>query len=142
MLAVWESRPGWRRAVVVLAGVLSLLSVTACARRAPATTRGATPTAPPFESGLASWYGKKFQGRTTASGERFDMHDLSAAHRSLRFGTVVRVVHRESGRAVEVRINDRGPFVDGRVIDLSYEAARRLGIVEEGVAPVSLYLVE
>jgi rare lipoprotein A len=88
------------------------------------------------QKGMASWYGPRFHGRLTASGERFDQDDLTAAHRTLPMGTVATVRDPETGRSVRVRINDRGPHVRGRVIDLSRAAARRLGIVERGVAPV------
>jgi rare lipoprotein A len=90
------------------------------------------------EHGLASWYGEPYHGRRTASGELYDMHRLTAAHRTFEFGTVVRVTRRDTGKAVEVRINDRGPFIDGRIIDLSYEAARRIGLDADGVAPVEV----
>jgi rare lipoprotein A len=90
------------------------------------------------EEGLASWYGGKFQGRRTASGEIFDTHRLTAAHRSLPFGTRVLVTSLENGRSVEVRINDRGPFVAGRIIDLSLAAARAIGLAGRGVAAVRL----
>lgn len=89
-------------------------------------------------SSLASWYGPRFQGRTTASGERFDMNGLTAAHRTLPLGTQVRVRNLENGRSVVVRINDRGPYVKGRGIDLSYAAARELRMVEDGEAPVEI----
>lgn len=89
--------------------------------------------------GWASYYGHGFHGRTTASGERFDQNRLTAAHRTLRFGSCVRVIHLETKRWVEVRINDRGPFVASRIIDLSEGAARELGIVNKGVAQVRLY---
>ena len=92
----------------------------------------------PAEEGLASWYGGKFQGRRTASGEIFDTHGLTAAHRSLPFGTRVLVTNLENGRSVEVRINDRGPFVAGRVIDLSLAAARAIGLAGRGVSAVRL----
>jgi rare lipoprotein A len=82
----------------------------------------------PLQSGLASWYGPGFHGRRTASGERFDQNDMTAAHRSLPFGTRVRVVNQTTGRSVVVRINDRGPHVRGRIIDLSRGSARMLGI--------------
>ncbi len=88
--------------------------------------------------GLASWYGPGFHGRPTASGKRFDQNDLTAAHRRLPLGSEVKVTNLENGRSVTVEINDRGPYVDGRVIDLSKAAARRLGIVEEGVARVRI----
>ena len=90
------------------------------------------------QRGLASWYGKKFHGRPTASGERFDMHKVSAAHRTLPLGSVVKVTNLNNGRTLKVRINDRGPFVDGRIIDLSYKAAKKLGMVEAGVVRVKL----
>jgi rare lipoprotein A len=95
----------------------------------------------PFEQGIASWYGPKFDGRFTASGERYDMHEMTAAHRSLPFGTLVDVRDTSTGRDVVVRINDRGPFARNRVIDLSYAAARELGMVGPGTASVELYLV-
>ena len=89
----------------------------------------------------ASWYGKFFQGRRTAGGSRFDALRLTAAHRTLQFGSKVRVTELRTGRSVVVEITDRGPFLSGRDIDLSYGAARELGIVERGVAPVHLELV-
>lgn len=95
-----------------------------------------------FERGQASWYGPRFHGRLTASGERYDMYALTAAHKTLPFGTVVRVRSKVLGREVDVRINDRGPFAPGRVIDVSRAAAEALGLVELGVADVSLLLVQ
>lgn len=89
-------------------------------------------------SGPASWYGPGFQGRRTANGERFDQNALTAAHRSLPFGTKVKVTCRNSGRSVTVRINDRGPFTGGRVIDLSRAAASKIGIERRGVGAVSI----
>jgi len=88
------------------------------------------------EEGLASWYGGKFQGRPTASGEIYDAARMTAAHKSLPFGTVVRVTNLENGREAMVRINDRGPFVTGRIIDLSRAAALALGMAGSGVARV------
>jgi rare lipoprotein A len=88
------------------------------------------------ERGMASWYGEPFQGLETASGDVFDMNQLTAAHRELPFGAEVTVVHLRTGASVSVVINDRGPCIDGRAIDLSKAAARALGIVEEGLAPV------
>lgn len=88
--------------------------------------------------GLASWYGRDFHGRPTASGEIYNMYGLSAAHRTLPLGTIVKVTNLKNGRDVKVVINDRGPFVEGRLIDLSYEAAKRLDMVEDGVVPVRL----
>lgn len=92
----------------------------------------------PLKSGVASWYGPGFHGRRTANGERFNQNDLTAAHRSLPFGTRVRVTNLRNGQSVVVRINDRGPFAHGRVIDLSAQAARLIGVHNTGVAPVAL----
>jgi rare lipoprotein A len=89
-------------------------------------------------TGAASWYGSKFHGRRTANGERFDMNGMTAAHRTLPFGTKVRVTNQRNGRSVTVRINDRGPFSGNRVIDLSRGAAESVGMVRSGVAPVRL----
>ena len=91
-----------------------------------------------LERGTASWYGEQFQGLETASGEPFDLNQLTAAHRELPFGARVRVIHLVTGASVFVVINDRGPCIDGRAIDLSKAAARALGMVEEGLAPVSI----
>ncbi|HLZ64602.1 MAG TPA: septal ring lytic transglycosylase RlpA family protein [Aliidongia sp.] len=88
--------------------------------------------------GVASWYGRHHHGHRTASGERFDMHALTAAHRTLAFDTVVRVTRLDTGKVVTVRINDRGPYERDRVIDLSAAAARALGIVEDGEAEVRI----
>lgn len=95
-----------------------------------------TPAPAAAESGMASFY--SFHGRTTASGEKANKHGLTAAHRTLPFGTRVRVTNKRNGRSVVVRINDRGPFIRGRVIDVTVAAARQLGFVSRGVAPVSL----
>ena len=90
------------------------------------------------QKGKASWYGKRFHGRKTASGERFNMNAYSAAHRTLPFGTTICVRNLRNGRSVAVRVNDRGPFTRGRVVDVSHRAASTLGMVGAGTAPVSL----
>ncbi|MDP6933343.1 MAG: septal ring lytic transglycosylase RlpA family protein [Myxococcota bacterium] len=95
----------------------------------------------PVETGLASWYGPGFRGRPTASGDIFRPWKRTAAHKTMDLGTVVRVVRTDTGRSVRVLINDRGPYVDGRIIDLSRKAARKLDMVHEGVAPVELRVV-
>ncbi len=96
----------------------------------------------PDQVGLATWYGQSFAGKKTSSGERFDPQGMTAAHRTLPFGTWVEVRHVESGNVVRVRINDRGPWHDSRkVIDLSYRAAEQLGIVRDGSARVELRVV-
>lgn len=88
------------------------------------------------EEGVASWYGPDFHGRKTSNGETYDMHDLTAAHKTLPMNVYVRVTNRSNGRQSIVRVNDRGPFVKGRIIDLSYAAAKDLGVVGPGTAPV------
>ena len=135
-----------RRALLLL--LLVLLAGTGCARRRPRaslppprTTLPATVSVNYVEEGLASWYGVPYHGRRAANGEIYDMHKLTAAHRTLPFETVVRVTNLRNGRKTEVRINDRGPFVERRVIDLSLEAARQLDMVAAGVAPVRLEVV-
>ncbi len=94
------------------------------------------PEASAGQQGLASWYGPGFHGRKTASGERFNAGAMTAAHRTLPFGTRVRVVNRKTGRSVVVRINDRGPYAHGRIIDLSQASAKALGV--SGVVQVAL----
>ena len=101
----------------------------------------AQPSAVPIGPGIASYYGRRFHGRPTASGERFDMHALTAAHKTLPFGSRVRVTNTRNGESVVVRINDRGPFVRGRHIDLSRAAAEEIGIVSSGHGRVELELL-
>lgn len=93
------------------------------------------------EEGVASWYGVPFNGHRTSSGEIYDMHAFTAAHRTLPFGSLVRVINLRNGMQTEVRINDRGPFVANRVIDLSLSAAQAIGMVGPGTAPVRLEVV-
>ncbi|MBJ6763213.1 septal ring lytic transglycosylase RlpA family protein [Myxococcaceae bacterium JPH2] len=136
------------RGAVVLAVVCGLLAGCASrvARPTPSedasegrvTTREKMPRTYLGE-GLASFYGPGLHGQRTASGERFDQQALSAAHRTERFGACVKVVNMENGRSVEVRINDRGPFVEGRIIDVSRAAAKALGMLDKGLARVRLY---
>jgi len=94
------------------------------------------------ERGYASWYGGRFQGRQTSNGEIFDTNKLTAAHKTLPFNTLVEVTNLNNGRTVEVRINDRGPFVPGRIIDLSRKAATILDMLESGVVPVKLKIIQ
>ena len=103
---------------------------------APISRKGA------HQIGLSSYYAHKFHGRPTASGEIFDMNGLTAAHRELPLGTVVRVTHLGNGRHVVVKINDRGPFVEGRILDLSLGAAKKLDMIREGVALVKIDILE
>jgi rare lipoprotein A (peptidoglycan hydrolase) len=92
-------------------------------------------------NGTASWYGPRFHGKKTASGEIYDQSKFTAAHKTLPLGTKARVTNLDNGSAVEVEINDRGPFVEGRIIDLSRAAAGALGFVESGTAPVQVKLI-
>jgi rare lipoprotein A len=132
-----------RRAVLVFAAAACVVFSAGCAKkkhvstRAPARTHSAA-NAPiaAVETGLASWYGNPYHGRAAANGEIYDMDKLTAAHRTLPFGTMVRVTRTDSGQSVEVRITDRGPFVDGRIIDLSRAAARAIDLIGPGVAEV------
>jgi peptidoglycan lytic transglycosylase len=123
-----------RPRVVGLAAAVALGTLAGCATLFP--------SGGDERVGLASWYGSQHQGRRTASGQPFDMHRLVAAHRTLPLGSQVRVVNLENGRSVVVRIVDRGPYVPGRVIDVSYAAARALGILERGVVRVRLEAVD
>lgn len=114
--------------VLLLLFVCSVLS--SCAHR---STRDST-----SESGLASWYGPRFHGRKTASGEIYNMYEMTAAHRTLPMGTRVRVQCKSTGKDVTVRINDRGPHVKNRIIDLSFQAAKALGLIDRGLVEVSV----
>jgi len=119
--------------------VLAVTCVVACVSLASCrTVRGDAARGDEFGEGLASYYGAGLQGHSTASGERFDKEQLTAAHRTLPFGSCVRVLVVDSGRSVQVRVNDRGPFVGGRIIDVSEAAARQLGLLSAGVARVRL----
>lgn len=132
-----------RRAITVLAPVMAALALSGCTKKHRVTaTLPAPPSAPPQirsgETGLASWYGHPYHGRPAADGEIYDMETLTAAHRTLPFGTWVRVVNLTNNKTVDVRIIDRGPFVDGRIIDLSHAAAEAIDLVGPGVARVRL----
>jgi rare lipoprotein A len=109
---------------------------------APRAEPAPKPSTPGVQVGQASWYGRPHHGRKTASGEVYDMNALTAAHRTLPLGTRVRVTNTDNGRSVTVRINDRGPFRDGRIIDLSRAAARALGASGDGVFPVRIEVLE
>lgn len=94
------------------------------------------------QRGSASWYGKEFEGKKTASGERFDADDMTAAHRKLPLGTKVEVTNLENGKSVEVEVNDRGPYAKGRIIDLSKAAAKKLDMTHDGTAQVQIEVTE
>jgi len=132
----WRQRAPW-------APLALLLFLGACAQvaapRAPATGAPSAVEKPIYsQAGLASWYGASGQNALTASGEPFDPKAMTAAHPSLPFGTVIRVTRISNGRTVKVRVNDRGPFANGRIIDLSVSAARSLGMIQAGEAEVRI----
>ena len=149
-----------RRLAEGLAVLLSVASLGAGAASGPSSLEAAKVTQPlvnqtsghkrktnspkskAYQVGTASWYGEYFQGKTTASGEPFDMRDFTAAHPSLPLGSFVKVTNLRNGKAVVARVNDRGPVVDGRIIDVSYNAARALGFKERGVQKVRLDLYQ
>lgn len=95
-----------------------------------------------LQAGIASWYGPNFHGKTTANGEPYNMDDFTAAHKTLPFNTIVRVTNRENGKEVDVRINDRGPYVGDRVIDLSRRAANEIDMISSGTAEVEIWLLQ
>ena len=118
------------------------LALSNCAKKHHVTA--SVPPAPPFhngETGLASWYGHPYHGRPAANGEIYDMEKLTAAHRTLPFGTWVRVTNLSNSKTVDVRIIDRGPFVDGRIIDVSHAAAQAIDLIGPGVAQVRLDII-
>jgi len=115
-----------------------LLLSAGCAGGPPPAT---SPDVGWSETGIASWYGPGFHGRLTANGETYDMEEMTAAHKELPFNTWVQVESLDNGRTVEVRINDRGPFVDGRIIDLSRAAARQIDMLGSGIARVRMVVV-
>ena len=117
----------------------SLVLLAACGAAPPPAEVPASPGV--VEQGLGTWYGERHHGRPTASGEPFDMNAFTAAHRTLPMNTRVRVTNRKNGHSVEVRINDRGPYARGRIIDVSKAAARALDMVSDGVVPVSVEVI-
>lgn len=129
------------RAVRSLATAISVAALLITAGCAPIPGQIRTESDRVYQEGEASYYADAFHGRTTASGERFNMNEFTAAHRTLPFGTVVRVTRVDTGRYVVVRINDRGPYSDGRIIDLSKAAARSLDMLRAGVVDVVLEVV-
>src|SRR5271165_4639591 len=133
-----------RRSALV---IFSLLAAQSCAKRklprsaqAPAAPNVPAQVLSP-ETGLASWYGHPYHGRAAANGEIYDMEKLTAAHRTLPFGTWVRVTNLTNGKTTEVRITDRGPFIDGRIIDLSRAAAREIDLLIPGIVQVRVDVI-
>ena len=133
--------PDHRPPIPAVAGALLLLMAACAGPRAAAPPPSPAPAVGYEETGGASWYGPPYHGRRTASGEVYDMYQMTAAHQTLPLGTWVAVENLANGRVADVRINDRGPFVGRRILDLSYAAARMLGAVGPGVIPVRLRVV-
>ncbi|MDE3180204.1 MAG: septal ring lytic transglycosylase RlpA family protein [Acidobacteriota bacterium] len=140
--------PGWRVKARLIIAAGAILFLSGCLHRRRAAMRPPPPPAAPGAPvsqrelrGRASWYGYPYQGRPTADGEIYNMYAMTAAHRTLPFGTRVRVDDLDNGHSVVVRINDRGPFIEGRIIDLSYAAAESLGMVGPGTARVRLEIL-
>lgn len=144
---------GGKTATITL--LILVLAFAGCAGKKPPAPPGADPYWTPeireaepekekkwWQEGIASWYGRKYHRRHTASGERYDMFALTAAHRTLPFGTVLKVTNLENGRTVKVRVNDRGPFVKGRIIDLSLAAAREIDMEIAGVVRVRIEIID
>ncbi len=121
----------------ILFAMMGLLSLAGCS----SLKSGKGGKAQGIQKGQASWYGGKFHGRKTASGEVYDMNQMTAAHKTLPFGTIVRVKNLKNGKTVQVRINDRGPFVKGRIIDLSQAAAIKIDMTRDGVVPVEVVVL-
>lgn len=124
--------------------ILPMLSGCATLFSRPISTDDTRLSIEPYstEYGLASWYGSEYAGNRTASGEIFNPHKLTAAHKTLPFSTIVRVTNLENGKSVVVRINDRGPFIPGRIIDLSHAAAGRIDMVRQGIVRVKLEIIQ
>jgi len=128
-------------AIIIAIGLIVLSPFTKPAAISHAEQLPQSTVNPYYEIGIASWYGPGFQGNHTANGEIYDMYKISAAHKTLPFGTIVEVIEFSTERSITVRINDRGPFIEGRIIDLSKGAAEKLGIVEKGITKVGLRIL-
>jgi rare lipoprotein A len=136
-----EHTPAGRRLATLIVAV-----AFAAALRAVPAPQALVPSLPAeapawTQTGKVSWYGPGFHGRQTANGEIFDTNEMTMAHRSLAFGSKVRVTNLDNGRSIVVRVNDRGPYVGGRIADLSHAAASRLGFVEGGVVRARIELI-
>ncbi|OHD36778.1 MAG: hypothetical protein A2087_01405 [Spirochaetes bacterium GWD1_61_31] len=142
LCAVLLCGPAWEAAAQTASGAGSGSTTPPAGTSAPPAATTAPAPLPIYQTGLASWYGDPFHGRLTASGEVFDKRAFTAAHKTLPFGTLVVVRNLDNGQTVTVRINDRGPFVAGRIIDLSQAAGARLGLATSGVACVSLHILQ
>ncbi len=125
----------------IVACLLALVALSGCGRKKTRLPTVTTPSAGAVETGIASWYGHPYHGRRAANGEIYNMEMMTAAHRTLQFGTWVRVWKLDNGKTVEVRITDRGPFVEGRIIDLSRAAARQIDMIGPGTSKVRIEVI-
>ena len=130
-----------RSALFLLAGLLLLVTLACHHRRGPKVPPP-VPMKGNVQEGVSSWYGKEFDGRPTSSGEIFDMHALTAAHRTLPLGTTIQVTNLDNGREAVLKVNDRGPFIAGRILDCSYGAAKKLGFAGAGLARVRIEVIK
>ncbi len=128
-------RPAFRNAALFVCILLFLVGTDCGGKRGDHQQKNKA------EVGMASWYGKKFHGKKTASGERFNMYAMTAAHKTLPFNSRVRVTNLDNNKSVKVRINDRGPWTKGRIIDLSYAAAKKIDMIEKGVVKVRVEVI-
>lgn len=151
MLNILSTKNGQTRHILricLLAVIGFSIIITSCGttfrfkENVPENTEDTFKTGKIIEQGVASWYGSKFHGNLTANGEIYNMHELTAAHRTLPFGTILKVKNLDNGKSVKVRINDRGPYAKNRIIDLSKKAATKIGMINTGTANVSLVLLE
>jgi rare lipoprotein A len=132
--------------LAIVVGVASAQTVAPADHLSPAPAQPDTPVVKPrrhhwYQLGVASWYGRFFQGKTTASGQPYDEYAMTCAHRTLPLGSMLRVTNLRNHKSVVVRVNDRGPMPEDRVIDLSYAAANTLGFSDRGLAPVKVELL-
>jgi rare lipoprotein A len=139
---------GWNENMKLVFVILfTIFIINSCAPSSRFSTRSETNTATQYRTGeiivgYSSYYADKFHGRKTANGEIFDMHGYTAAHRSLPFDTILLVTNLVNGKKVKVRVNDRGPFVKGRILDLSLQAAKDIGLIGMGVAKVNIKILK
>ncbi|MCB0364355.1 MAG: septal ring lytic transglycosylase RlpA family protein [Bdellovibrionaceae bacterium] len=135
-----RSKGQLKRFSCIVSATVVALYVSSCqtVETRPGPTQGLTV----HSQGVASYYGKRFHGHKTASGEKFDMNQMTAAHPNLPFGSVVLVQSVATGKTVQVRINDRGPFIKNRIIDLSYQAAKALGFIHKGMEKVKIFVLQ
>ncbi len=130
------------RSLILAIAVLAVACTPATTTKKKTSTGAAPRPSGDVQTGIASWYGGRHHGGPTASGERFNKNSMTAAHRTLKMGTRVRVTRKKNGRTVVVRINDRGPYGKGRIIDLSEAAARELDMIDDGIAQVRVEVLK